>query len=191
MSYALIASVIIILIITTVLLVIFIPRPICYYDPIDICKELLLLSEAKYFEKIKNEITTLEQSTTLNEKLFYKNMLELKFKELPDTYELFRTIPNLRSVHIYTLGSKTETTRQKGTPEDVNHTLAAILPVRISGAKKNTLWCDGESKFFEEGKWIIYDASREHSFNNKHKKSTTVYLHITLDRPSYIPMGIA
>ena len=192
MNFIYIAFIVLLLVVTTFLLLIFVPKPTVFFDISKICKELLLFNKDKYFEDIKEEILEFEQKEKpVNIKLFYNRGLDMKFKELPKTYEMFRTIPHLRSVQLSTLDAKTDTQIQKGDGKDVNDTLSAILPIRISGAKKNSLWCDGEIKFLEVGNWILYDASHEHSMSNKHKRLTTLYLYITIDRPLDIPRGIA
>jgi len=196
MGYIYIFAIVIILFIATFLIIIFFPKPRCYFDPYDTCKELLILSEEKQFEKIKKEIVEFEQQHTSSKshvttiKLYHNDIMHDDIKDIPNTYELLRTIPNLHAVYIKIIPPRVKTPKCKGS-QITNKTLECILPVKISAARKSSIWNDGETKFFVEDNIIIHDASREHMLVNKHKKNNTVILVLIIDRPSWILGGIA
>lgn len=189
-DYIIIIAVVIVLVIVTFLLLIFMPRPKCYFDTNDICKELLLLSKEEQFKKIKEELSTLEGDHIE----IYKNNLTSNIStSIPETYELLRSIPNVRQVFLTKLDKKTEVDKHKGSESHVftNNTIRCVLPIKIPGAKKSGIWVDGETKIFTEGEWTVYDNSREHSMFNKHKRLPLYLLVVDIDRSDHIPIGIA
>lgn len=191
MGYIYTIAFLILLIIITIFLLIFTPKPKCFFNVFYTCKELLLLENDFHFNNIKEEIYNFSKNNENNIILFENNKLNNQFVYLPKTYEILRTIPNLKNIQLLFIKNDTKNKKNKGDPDIVNDTLSVILPIKISGLKKTKIWCDGESKFFEEGKIIIFDASRYHLLHNKHKKNTTVYLQLIIDRPENIPKGIA
>lgn len=201
-KYIVVVAIVILLIIVTFLLLIFMPKPKCYFDVSEICKELLLLSKDEYFKKIQEEVEKKcidmgdleDQKNPVKSKIVYKNNQVCEtVNDIPETYELLRTVPNIRQISIIVINKKAELPKCKGSEsaQFSNQTLRCILPIKISAAKRCGIWVDGETKFFSEGEWIMYDNSREHSVHNKHKRLPVYLLVVDIDRPNHIPIGIA
>jgi hypothetical protein len=184
MSYLVTALIIVVLIVVGFILLVFLPSPQCYFDVPDICENLLLLSSPDEYKKMQDELAKVGKTTVI-----YKDNEVLDNSHLV-TYDLLRTIPNLRYAAIVCINEKYETKKHKS-DTSANTRLRCILPIKISGAKKSSLWCEGTTKFFIEGEWIIYDHSRDHIITNKHKHNKTTLLVVDVDRPSWIPLGIA
>jgi hypothetical protein len=180
----------------TILLLFFLPKPKSFFDP-HINKTLTILESN--FDIIQKELNVVEPftiydetATELTDNLVdnMTNDLVNKLNEIPQTYEFLRTIKGIKKVYIEDLPAKLKTERQKGDPLVDNTTLTCILPINISCGKKNSIWVDGEIKFFTEGELILYDASREKIMENKHFDKSTRVLFIIIDRPIDIPTGI-
>ena len=184
MNYLLTGICVLLLIIVTVMLVIFMPKPQCYFDPIAIHVELLLLTYDEHFTNIAEECNKLDDCILYDEQQKHNEL------QITKTYELLRTIPNVRHVHIYTLDKKTSTPKAKG-DINTNNILRIILPINACNSRKSYIWCDGEKRFFSNGKLIIYDPSRESQMINDHRRQSTRLLIIDIDRPNDVPKGVA
>lgn len=188
MDYILTIVCVILLIIITVLLVIFMPKPKCYFDPTEISVELLLLTNDDHFTNIAEECSK-HSDMIIYDQLDQTNQTN-QIGSIPKTYELLRTIPNVRHVHIYTLDKKTSTAKAKG-ESYTNDILRVILPINACNSRKSYIWCDGEKRLFSSGKLIIYDPSRESQMINDHRRQSTQLLIIDIDRPVDAPRGVA
>ena len=80
---------------------------------------------------------------------------------------------------------------RQGCKDFANVTLRCVLPLKIAAAQKSGIWVDGESKFYDDGQWIIYDDSRKNTYYNKHKRKDTHLLVVDVDRPANLPQGIS
>jgi len=186
-TYLYIGTVVIILVILTFMLLVLLPGPKCYFD-VEEFSELKKIESDEYLKIFKEELIPLSDQVSN----IYVDGLLLKLPdEYPKSYELFRSIPFIEQILLYKLNAKTDMPKQKGSADLANHTLRAVMPLKISGTQKSGIWVDGTIKFYTEGKWIIYDNSREHSMFNKHKRFETYLLIIDIKRPKHIPVGIA
>ena len=188
-DYATVIAIIVIIIVITFLLVIFLPKPKCYFDTKKICKELLLLNES-HMENLKKELIPLLDNETYVH-VYSDNTLAIDTKTISTSYDLFRSIPYVRNITLVKLDPKLDMNKSKGSSNLANHTIRCALALKCSGAQKSGIWVDGEMKFFTEAEWIIYDNSREHSIFNKHKRLHTYLLIIDIDRPDWLPLGIS
>lgn len=185
MNYLLTGICVILLIIVTVMLVIFMPKPKCYFDPVETSIELLLLTNDDHFTNITDECNKIDDCVIYDEQTSYNKEIQIT-----NTYELLRTIPNVKHVHIYTLDKKTSTTKSKGDAY-TNDILRVILPINACNSRKSYVWCDGEKRLFSNGKLIIYDPSRESQMINDHRRQSTRLLIIDIARPDNVPKGVA
>jgi len=177
----------IVLLITSLIFIVVVPRH-KYYFSNDTYPYILYLNELDNFNKIKNECSTINDTIII----FSNNVVDNNIiSKLPNTYNLLRTIPDLRNAFLTVLKPKSKTTRHKGSADLSNHTLRCVLPICISSAKKSGVWVDGEKKLFKENEWIIYDNSRENNTFNTNKYYTTILLVIDIDRPSNVPIGVS
>jgi hypothetical protein len=192
-EYTYIAVILITIILITFILLICMPKPKCYFDVDEICKELLPIIEN---EQLVPELMELfekqtEKTDRTHHYIYNDNQVTIDTSSISTSYDLFRTIPNVRNILVVKLNGSTDISKKKGSATLSNNTLRCVLPLKISGAKKSGIWVDGETKFFTEGEWIIYDNSREHSVFNKHKRRESYILVIDIDRPDNIPLGIS
>lgn len=191
MGYLEIGCVVLAFIIVTILLMIFMPRPKCYFD-LDLCSELKNINNEINLDKVTEELNKVEVDKKTNIAMIYDNYkVEHDVSSMLTTYELLRTIPSVKRVFVAEIPTKWEAIHQKGSSRFTNDTLRCMLPISISGKHRTILWVDGENKFLEEGEWVIYDNSRESSLYNKHKRKKTKVLIIDIERPKNIPRGIA
>ncbi len=206
MNYLLIIAIIIVAVITTFLLLIFLPRPKCFYSFDEVYKDMASVNP----ELSDNEISRLFQDDANKEiksktsdgqsdkkirelqviDIYKDNELLIDMVDYPMLNNLLLQLPDLRAVSIINLPAKYRERKEKG-PEISNTTLRAVLPIQISGVKKSGIWCDGETRLFNEKQWVIYDNSREHSIFNKHKQLATRILVVDIERPTILPKGIA
>jgi hypothetical protein len=188
MGYILTIAIVTLLIIVTILLLIFVPKPKCYFDPIDIFAELLLLTTDECFTNIKDECSKLVFDKELT--LYTNDKVSDELNNMPKTYEILTTIPNLINVKLYKLDKKTNTHKAKG---DIytNSIIRAILPIDACNSRKSHVWCDGEKRLFTNSGLIVYDPSRESQMINNHKRLSTTLLLIDITRPDSIPKGVA
>lgn len=170
MGYLFIGTIVLCLIIITVLLVIFMPRPKCYYSSNEIHPAFVELERKQFLDYIQ---TAYSDTTACN--LYNDN--ELLIRD-PITEWIVLSIPGIKSIDIRELNAAYST----GKITNQQNLLAVVIPIKLSGVKKTFIWTDGEKKFFKDGQLIIYDSAKEHFFQNKHKRLATRYLHILLDR---------
>jgi len=193
MNIFIIGCIIIALIIITMLLLIFLPKPKCYFTLDDVGRSLELLSQPTHFQQILEEYkknNDLDQSNLCL--LYYNNHLYPNIHKYSKLHNLIQSIPDIRSLFIKRIAPKTiNNIKQRGPAQIANYTLRCILPLSISSLNKSGIWVDGENRFFTEQEWIIYDNSRENTYYNKHKHRPTDLLIIDIDRPAYIPIGIS
>jgi hypothetical protein len=179
-------SVLVLFIVVTFILLIFLPKSVYWFEA-TICPELKLLSENEHINIMKTELIPLLDKCEY--KFIYKDSEVFIDKEIPKSYDLFRTIPNIRRITLVKLLPKTQLDRSYGGLFS-NKTIRCILPLKISGALQSGIWIDGENKFYMD-QWIIFDNSREHAMFNEHKRLLSYILIIDIDRDEKIPIGIA
>jgi hypothetical protein len=95
MGYFLVAAIVILLIITTFMLMIFLPKPQCFYVPLDVCKELLIFNKDNYAKTITDELAGLETTTIYKDDVLHADMYKW-----PTLDMLLRTIPDLRHAEL-------------------------------------------------------------------------------------------
>ena len=197
-------SIVTLLIVITVLLTIFMPKPKSYFDA-KLCPELNHL--VSYFTDIQSELSEFikqyddsntDDSNTVvlynkyeGKSKLQSSKLSKKFSNIPISWLVLRSIPNVVRVGIVSIKKKYKAPEVMGNHLNSNKFLRVLFPINISGGKKSGIWVNGETKLFEEGKIIIYDNSHINSIYNKHKRKETVLLAIDLIRPSHISHGIS
>ncbi len=185
--------IVILLTIVTIMLIIFLPRPKCFYSTSTVCPELLAIACEDNLLTIRNE---LQDKTAIvlydqiylsddNKKIYLSNDVN----RYTQTYNLLTTLPDVQRISIEVIKPKTETAIIKNNMPIETHsvmrnnnilTLRCILPIDISGTNKSGIWCDGETRFFKDGAWIVFNHSKEHSYFNKHKHLGTKLLTVDI-----------
>jgi len=192
MDYITIGAIVIILIIITFLLVIFLPSPRCYFEPSDICKELETLKDEVVYNKIKEEFANAKISEAFV--IYDANTtgpLDERCYTIPYLYDILRSIPTVKRASIEVLDAQASNIKLNTDAKLANTSIRCLLPLKLSATKKNTLWVDGVNKFLIDGDILVYDNSRVNTLQNKNKKHSTIMLVIDVDRPDWIPIGIA
>ena len=187
MNYLVGCFIFVTLMVCTLIFIIVAPKHKYYFSP-EIYPFLSNLNQVENFEQIKKECSDISDTIILYSNNTVENNIINKFT---NTYNLLRTIPDVRNIFLTVLKPKTKTTRHKGSADLANWTLRCILPIEISHEKKTGVWVDGKNKFYEENQWIIYDNSRENNTFNTNKLKKTVLLVVDIDRPTYVPRGIS
>ena len=189
MNYVIAIGIFIAILMVTFILLIFMPKPMCYYDIDKTYPELKIIEKEEYFNKIIGELLKDEHKKI---KLIYSmGKMEMDPDTIPITFDLLKTIPYIKSVFLATVESKSNLPKRRGSSSFANNTIRCILPLKISSVKKTGIWTDGEIKLFQEGKWVLYDDSRENQIFNNHKYNKLYLLVLDVDRPDIYPMGIS
>jgi hypothetical protein len=190
-DYLLITGVVIALIVITFLLLIFMPTPNCYYSFDEIGDDLAKLSKEETFNDLVKEIDGIEYDANGIRMMYQDGVLHANMNSHPKLYELLRTVPDVKRVFLKHIKKKEKSQKRKGSSKFANLHLRCVLPIDISGAKKSGMWVDGETRFYHDRDWTIYDDSRENSYYNKHKRLDVYLLVVDIDRPKSIPIGIS
>jgi hypothetical protein len=190
-DYLLITGVVIALIAITFLLLIFMPTPNCYYSFDEIGDDLAKFSNEETFNELVKEIDGIDYDANGIRMLYQDGVLHANMNIHPKLYELLRTVPDVKRVFLKQIEKKEKSHKRKGSSKFANTHLRCILPIDISGTKKSGMWVDGETRFYRDRDWIIYDDSRENSYYNKHKRLDVYLLVVDIDRPELIPIGIS
>jgi hypothetical protein len=194
MEWLYIISTIVVLTIITFILIIFLPTPLSFFTIDDISHFLMLLEDDDNFLKITEELEKefSEMNKTNCTKILFDGVnICVDENKMPMLFKCLRSIPDVEKVFLQYIPKKINMKHRKGSADYCNNKLRCVLPIKIPGAKKSGIWNDGETKFFVDGEWIIYDDSRENSIFNKHKRSTVYLLVVDVKRPHKIPLGIA
>lgn len=189
MHWSFIIAIVVILIVLTFLLVIFLPKPIYFYDPKQISPYLLTYEE--YADKIREEIntnakslysdaiTTMENSTDNQINKIIDNYIftapasdDMPYRDiLPVTCELYRAISGC-SLQILMQDVKTEKTF-KG-----DDSYYCLIPLATDD--KSYIAIDGEKKIIKENRVIVFKTLLDFTINNKDKYKSLKYLLIKL-----------
>jgi hypothetical protein len=184
-----IGSIVVALIVVTFLLLIFIPKPLCYFN-IDDFTEVKALQDSQDSDCLSLEIKEL-LAVDKCVMIYENDELCLNPNEIPYMYELVRSLPDVERCFCFRIDPKTLPTKHKGAAPFANKTLRVFLPIVVSGCRKSAIWCDGETKFFEALNPIIFDDSRENAVYNEHKRLPSYVLCVDFTRPPHIPIGIS
>jgi len=192
MNWLVITAIIIVLIVITFLLLIFMPKPHCYFSFDDIGDELKELTQDDNFEIIQKNLSASISNYDNDIIMLYDNgKINDNFNTHLKLYELMEKVPNVKRIFFKRIKKKTKKQiKRRGLASFANNTLRCVLPIKISAYKKTGMWLDGESKFYKNKEMIIYDDSRENSYYNKHKNDTHLLV-IDIERPNSIPKGIS
>lgn len=178
MGFVLIFAIVIILIIVTFLLVFFLPKPTVFFDPYDVCKELIVfMNEYKNIEdEVKNFTFTQTESYCEHIIWDFEKRNEINVVGLEKTYELANSIPNLIKISIIDIGTKSGRVfyPEKG--------LNCIFTINEPHSKKCFVASDGEKKYVEAGKWIILNSEKDYQIQNGNKSERLRALYIVVDK---------
>lgn len=172
-------SIIIVLIIGLILLIC-LPRPTVFYEkviPIELFSD---------FENLRSEIISYinNDKPIIPLKHNYSNQLPLLHKYIQ---ELSR-YTTVYHIGIIKLPSKFNQQIQQHTR--LNSMLRCILCLDHSTYYKTGISVDGQKRFFNTGKWVIYDASKVNFLFNVDNYETTTLLWIDFDRKNICKNGI-
>ena len=190
MHWSFIIAIVVILIVLTFLLVIFLPKPVYFYDPKQICPYLLTYDQ--YADKIQEEIntnakslysdaiTTMENSTENQINKITNNFIfvtpaseDMPYRDiLPATCEFYQAISGL-SLQILMQDVKTEKTF-KG-----DDSYYCLIPLATDD--KSYIAIDGEKKIIKENRIIVFKTKLDFTINNKDKYKSLKYLLIKLN----------
>lgn len=113
-------------------------------------------------------------------------------KACPKTFELLKSIPNIRTALYSRLGPGVELSAHQGWSDLANHVLRCHIPLAVPEPEEDKcgLWVEGLISFHKPGSIIIFDDSKWHkAFNRTHKDR--IVLIIDIMRPNNIPIGSA
>lgn len=177
------------IVIVTILLVIFIPKPKCYFD----------IEEYPQIKNIESYIINIDiPDMGKDQKVIplYHNKYtnHINSNKYFDTYEEIcewvRCIPDVVAVTLIMIPPKHKTDRCQGCVHLANDTIRCVFPLEVPNSKKAGIWVDGESKKFGDN-CIIYDNSRVHEIYNKHKRKRLVLLAVDIVRNDKEPKGVS
>ncbi len=120
--------------------------------------------------------------------LYADGKLDERVADYPQLDDIIHDMPDVHNIQIRKIAGKTDEPSSR--VENASDRLRCIYPLKIPAAKRSGIWVDGETKFFNDGSWIIYDHTRPHSIFNKHKRSEAVILIMEIQRPPWITKGI-
>ncbi len=169
LDYTKIFAIIIILVIITFLAVIFLPKPKSYYQPINLCKELLLLEKDENFNFIKKEIEEFAKNN-INEKKYFELTL----------YEdsLLKTNKNETSKN-----DKNENGDTSETESDFDETKSDISDTDNNSTEQNVN--EKINSFIKETYIMIQNIPNIKNFQFGQQKTQTFYFHKNIDKINY------
>lgn len=195
-NFILYSAIIIIILFAILMLTIFVPKSKCYYE----MKELPI-NLNNYTETLVNNcidcIGLLQtDKSTVDYCIVYNNEYIKPIDELNDICpDLKQTLENINykiyNVFITTLDKKHKTNSHKGSSTYSNNTIRCILPIIIKSENRTGIKIEGETKYFNENKWILCDNSRENYIFNKDKYNSVSLFVMDIERPKYINSGIS
>ena len=119
LEYLITGIIVIILLVTIFILTAILPKHKYYFDS-KIYPNLTNLNNEESFNIIKNECKNIQDTFII----YSGNRVnEDHIKLIPETYNLLRTIQDIRHIFITVLKPKTKTTRHKGSADISNNTL--------------------------------------------------------------------
>lgn len=106
----------------------------------------------------------------------------------PKTIKLLKNINGLRTIIFSKLGSKTRLKKHKGWKDLSNRTLRCHMGIKIPKNDKSGVEVEDEFKQVEEGKFIIFDDSKEHIGVNDSSEDRVVLI-LDIKRPWWVQHG--
>jgi beta-hydroxylase len=111
---------------------------------------------------------------------------ENNIKKCSKTYEMLKDIPGLVNVLFSRFSPGTVLEPHQGWANLSNYILRCHLGIIVPGI--SYVYCNNEKEKHEEGKWIIFDDSKEHYANNL-GTSDRIILILDIKRPSNVQLG--
>lgn len=104
----------------------------------------------------------------------------------PETYQLLKQIPDLRTAIYSRLGPKARLTPHVGPAHISNYCLRCHFGLIVP--EGCGLWVEGEEHLQRPADWLVFDDSKPHSgFNNSSEQRVVLLLDIA--RPVWVPRG--
>lgn len=175
-NYLIIAVVIILLIVSTFMLMLFLPKPQCFYIPLDTCQELLLFDKDEYKKDVFEEVKNITETTML-----YNGIsINSDFHKWQTLNMLLQSIPDLSKAELVFYKTKFMEAQHKDNNELY---LKCVYPI-ITPSKKAGIWCEGEKRLFKKQEWLIYDPTQLHYTFNESKKENALCLILDIPKKS-------
>jgi len=171
MSAVVIIAIVVLFLVATFILLIFLPKPKCFYST----DKLPKISE-QLLTDLKKDVAGVTSSVVL-----YNGVVNEDCNFMPTLYEQLLQIEDLSYAALEVIEPLTDTPKMTSTKTDA---LCAVLPIKISGAGRSGVWCDGDNKLFKEGQWFLFDHTRPYMYHNKHKNKKTTMLLVHVKRPA-------
>lgn len=190
-NYLAVGLVVVLVIIITFIILIFMPSPKCFFIQDKTYPQLNTLIDPLNFNNILEECKKIDYKGASLYKLYHKNVVHDNMLKLPALFNLIKDIPEIHNVFIKRIAKKIKTPVKRGSANLSNKTLRCALPLVISGAKKSGIWVDGETRFYMDQEWVVYDNSKESYVFNEHKRKETVLLVIDITRSDALTPGTA
>jgi len=106
----------------------------------------------------------------------------------PKTIELLKDIKGLRTIIFSKLGPKTCLKKHRGWKELSNKTLRCHMGIKVPKNNRSGVEVEDEFKQVDEGKFIIFDDSKEHIGVNNSNEDRVVLL-LDIERPWWVQNG--
>lgn len=182
-------AIIIVLVIISVACFIFFPKGKNFFEVEKIFPDLNCIK--LNIEQIKEEVKLISDNKAKLTPLVYFNKVSNHLNNAPNLYLFLTTIEGLRTAQLIKIDSEEETKKINGNAELSNQTLRAQFPILLAGSKKVGVWVDGETKFYRDNDWLIFDYSRENFNLNRHMAKHSIILSLDIRRPANISDGIS
>lgn len=194
-NYLISTCIVIAFVVVTILMLIIMPKAKCYFDMGDIDKETKIAMKTLTQEPHFNDLLEEANKAIYNEAgvcNLYDNEAIYETKQFPRTWNLLLSVPDVCCAFFATIKNNTKHTKKRiGSSQTANSTIRCVLPLKIPGTRKSGTWVDGETKFYTDGEWLMYDDSRENSYFNEHRRGDVVLLVVDINRPHKFPIGIS
>lgn len=157
----------------------------------------------KNSEKIRNEVNIYDKEwLDWPERDLYLHLTDWKIipfygfnkwansycERFPETVNLLKNIPGLKTAIISCLGPKTILKPHQGWGKLANNVLRCHLGLKVP--ENCGIWVNGEKREQKENEWLVFDDSKKHSGFNLSETKRIVLL-IDIERPDYIKKGIS
>ena len=106
----------------------------------------------------------------------------------PKTIEMLKDIKGLRTIIFSKLGPKTRLKKHRGWKELSNKTLRCHMGIKVPKNNRSGVEVEDEFKQVDEGKFIIFDDSKEHIGVNSSNEDRVVLL-LDIERPWWVQNG--
>jgi hypothetical protein len=183
MNYLIGGAIIFILVILGLILFIFMPKPLVYFD---VDPSFNILNDN--FAELKKEV---DQNNNNQPIIPIYGNGKIYTDVFPQLYETLRSIPDVQFAGLINIKPLFEQKSQYGYDRLSDYSIRTFFVINHSATKKSGIWIDGQKRFFESGELICGDMSREHKLFNRNKKKYTTVLFVDTKRPDNIHRGVS